>query len=310
MATSRTSEPVDVSVDEAVGPPDVTPPPAHTGPRRLRDLFGIAGRHTGLIIMTGLIALPFLWMVTNSIKTTDEMWASPPVWWPAEAVWSNFPDAWSAARFGRYMFNSFVVAGAIVAIQTVNTAMLAYAITQMRFWGRDMLFGLVLVTYMLPVPATYVVSFIILSRLGWLDSYQGLIVSNSVSVLAIFLVRQAFLQVPRDYIEAARMDGASHWKVLWQICFPLAKPVFITVGILNFIIQYNNYFWPRLITRSDEMRLVSVGLRQFFIEAGAYGIQWPLIMAAATFIVVPLLLVFLFVQKWLVRAVSLTSGQK
>jgi multiple sugar transport system permease protein len=246
MATSRTSEPVDVSVDEAVGPPDVTPPPAHTGPRRLRDLFGIAGRHTGLIIMTGLIALPFLWMVTNSIKTTDEMWASPPVWWPAEAVWSNFPDAWSAARFGRYMFNSFVVAGAIVAIQTVNTAMLAYAITQMRFWGRDMLFGLVLVTYMLPVPATYVVSFIILSRLGWLDSYQGLIVSNSVSVLAIFLVRQAFLQVPRDYIEAARMDGASHWKVLWQICFPLAKPVFITVGILNFIIQYNINLWPDL----------------------------------------------------------------
>lgn len=277
---------------------------------RIYTVCGLLGRHTVLLVITGLIALPFIWMVTNSIKTTDEMWAWPPLFWPSDPVWSNYPEAWNAARFGRYMFNSLFVASAIVVIQTINTAMFAYAITQMRFWGQNLLFSVVLLTYMLPVPATYVVSYIILSRLGWLDTYQGLIVSNAVSVLAIFLVRQAFMQVPKDYIEAARMDGASHWRVLWQVYFPLCLPIFITVGILNFIIQYNNYFWPLLITRSDEMRLVSVGLSQFFIEAGGYGTQWPLIMAAATFTVLPLLVIFLLLQRWLTRAVSLMSGGK
>ncbi|MFW5856147.1 MAG: carbohydrate ABC transporter permease [Bacillota bacterium] len=260
-----------------------------------------------MVIISFIMVFPFFWMFTSALKTQDEIRAFPPTLFPETAYWSNFLEAWQSAPFDLYIFNSFFTASAIVFLHIVTTAMFAYAITQLSFKLRGVLFAVIMATYMLPVAVTYVPSYIILAKLGWLDSYQGIIFSNSVSVFAIFLARQAFLQVPHEMVDAARVDGAGHWKILWKIFFPLTQPVFITFGLINFVLMYNNYLWPLMIIRSREMYLITIGLRQFFIEQGAYGVNWPLIMAASTLVVIPLLVLFFIAQKWFIKGVGGTG---
>lgn len=265
--------------------------------------------HLVLAALGVLMAFPFVWMVLNALMTQKEVSSLPLKWWPAEPQWQNFIDVWSAAPFSLYMFNSFFTAASIVALVLTNSALLAYALTQFQFRGRNLLFSVILATYMLPSPVTYVPSFVIVSRLGWIDTYQGIIFSNAVNVFAVFLVRQAFLQVPRELKEAALVDGASHWRILTRIYVPLCKETFIALGLLVFLQMYNNYLWPMLITKSKEMRLITIGLRQFFIEQGAYGVNWPMILTASTIAIVPLLILFFVAQEWFVKGVR-DSGVK
>ncbi|MGM0414687.1 MAG: carbohydrate ABC transporter permease [Bacillota bacterium] len=271
---------------------------------RFKDKISKITLNISVAAISFLMVFPFFWMFTSALKTQDEIRAFPPRILPDVPQWGNFLETWQAAPFDLYIFNSFFTATAIVALHVITTAFFAYAITQLTFRFRNLLFGIVMATYMLPVPVTYVPSYIILSRLGWLDSYQGIILSNAVSVFAIFLARQAFLQVPNELVDAAKVDGASHWTILWKIFFPLTKPIFITFGLINFVLMYNNYLWPLLIIRSRELYLITIGLRQFFIEQGAYGVNWPLIMAASTIVVTPLLILFFITQKWFVKGVG------
>ncbi|OUM95818.1 MAG: ABC transporter permease [Thermobacillus sp. ZCTH02-B1] len=251
-----------------------------------------------------IMAFPFFWMVSNALKTNDEIWAVPPVLWSADPSWSNFIEAWNAAPFGLYMFNSVFTATSIVVIQLINSSMISYALTHMRFPPGRFILVMIIVTYMLPVSATYLSGYVILSRMGLLDTYAGLIISNSVTIFGIFLLRQAFLQVPKEMVEAAKVDGCGHWRILWYIMVPLTRSTLIVMGLLSFIAMYNNYFWPMLITKNPKLQLVSAGLRSFFIEGGAYGLKWPLIMAASTFTILPLVILFLIAQKWLIKGVN------
>lgn len=251
-----------------------------------------------------MMFFPFLWMVISSIKTKEEIWQFPPVWWPGDPQWGNFSEAWNMAPFGQYIVNSVGTALVIVVIQLINSAMIAYAFTQFRFIGRNIMFGLILASYMLPVAATYVPSYVILADLKLLDSYEGIILSNAVSVFGIFLLRQGFLQVPKDVVDAAKIDGANHWRILWRIFLPLTLPSFIAFGLISFVQNYNNYLWPTLIIKSEDKMLITQGIQQFFIQEGGYGMQWPLIMAASTFVILPLLVLFLFAQKWFVSGIS------
>ncbi|WP_257391383.1 carbohydrate ABC transporter permease [Cytobacillus gottheilii] len=219
-------------------------------------------------------------------------------------MWNHFAEAWQLAPFGQYIFNSSFTAIIIVLIQVLNSALIAYAFTQFTFRGKNVLFAIVLLTYMLPAAATYVPSYVILANLNMLDTYEGLILSNAVSVFGIFLFRQAFMQIPKELIEAARMDGAGHFLVLWRIVYPLSKPTFISFALISLVQNYNSYLWPSLIMNSAEKQLITTGLRQFFIQEGAYGIQWPLIMAASTFAILPLLLLFALAQKWFINGIS------
>ncbi|ETI66017.1 carbohydrate ABC transporter permease [Neobacillus vireti] len=261
-------------------------------------------KHIVLIFFSLSMVFPFLWMVISALKTKDEIWQFPPTLWPNKPMWHHFADAWAMAPFNQYIFNSIFTASAIVLIQVVNSALIAYAVTQLRFKGRNLLFSIILITYMLPVAATYVPSYVILADFNLLDTYSGLILSNAASVFGIFLFRQAFLQVPKELIEAARVDGARHWTIIWKIIFPTTKATFITFSLISFVQNYNNYLWPTLITRSESKYLITTGLRQFFIQEGAYGMQWPLIMAASAFTVLPLLILFVFVQKWIISGIS------
>lgn len=264
-------------------------------------------RHFLLIISSSIMVFPFVWMISSSLKTNSELWKFPPKLFPEAFMWSNYTNIFEQAPFGLYIFNSFFVASIIVAIQLINSAMFAYALTQFSFKGKKSLFTIVMGTYMLPAAVTYVPSYIILSKMQLLDSYTALIISGSVNIFGIFLIRQAFLQVNKSLVEAARMDGATNWQILWKVLYPIAKPSFITFGLISFVAAYNNYLWPSIITNDKSLYLVSSGLRQFFIEGGAYGTNWAEVMAASTLTVLPLLILFIVAQKWFINGFSDTG---
>ena len=264
-------------------------------------------RHIMLICISIVTFFPFIWMMTSSLKTKDEIFQFPPKLLPQVFNWSNFLEVFKEAPFEVYIGNSFFVATIIVAFQIIGSAMIAYALTQFNFKGRKILFAIIMGTYMLPSAATYVPCYMILSKINLIDTLTGIIISNLGNVFGIFLMRQAFLQINKSLIEAARIDVASHWKILWKIVFPLTKPTFITFGLISFVTYYNDYMYPSLITKSPEKFLISAGLRQFFIQGGAYGIKWPEIMAASTITVLPLLILFLVAQKWFMKGVGDTG---
>ncbi len=284
---------------------------ALTGARRRirrKKILGMTARYVFLTVFAFVMAFPFLWMISSALKTKDEVMNSFSLL-PKEWIWGNFAEAFQGAPFGTYIFNSLFTALCIVAIQIVNSAMIAYALTQLRFRGRGAMFAVIMGTNMLPAAATYVPSYIILARMGLLNSLGGIILSNCVYMFGIFLIRQAFLQVNRSLVEAAWVEGSSHWRTLWHILVPISKSSFVTLGLLSFVANYNNYMWPSLITTRPQYYLISQGLRLYFIEGGAYGIKWPQIMAASTFTVLPLMILFFITQHWFVQGLS-DSGVK
>lgn len=276
---------------------------------KLRTGLEKTGKALILLIFSIFTAFPFLWMVLSALKTKAEI-MDVSRFFPEEFQWGNFYEVIFNSPLLRYVWNSLFVSVITLAIQIVTAAMIAYALVFMKFKGRKILFAIIMGTYMLPTAATYIPSYIILAKWNLLDTFTGLIISNCVSIFGIFLLRQAFMQVPMGMIEAARIDGASQWKILWQVVCPMTKSSFITFGLMNFITCYNSYMWPSLITDSNEKMLVSQGLRKFFIEGGAYGTEWPLVMAGSALIVLPLLILFAFTQKWFINGIGGDTGMK
>lgn len=262
-----------------------------------------------LIIVGVFTAFPFLWMVVSAFKTKEEIMDTSK-FLPQSLHWENFITVIFNSSIPRYIVNSLLISLAIVFIQIITGALIAYAIVFMKFKGRGILFGIIMVTYMLPTAATYIPSYIILANHQLLNTYTGLIISSSVSIFGIFLLRQAFMQVPSAMVEAAQIDGASHFRILHLVVFPMTKSSFITFGLMSFIASYNNYMWPSLITNDSDKYMVSQGLRSFFIEGGAYGTEWSLVMAASAVIVIPLLIMFAFAQKWFIDGIGGDTGVK
>jgi multiple sugar transport system permease protein len=194
--------------------------------------------------------------------------------------------------------------------QIITGAMLAYALTFLKFRCKKLLYYIIFFTYMLPSAATYIPSYIVLSKLNLLNTYKGLILSQSVSLFGIFLLRQNFLEIPKDFVDAAKIDGATDWKILWKVVFPLARSGFITFFLLSFISLYNNYMWPALITTDSRLYQVSQGVRSFFIDDGAYGTKWPLIMAADSIVILPLVLMYICASHVIIHGISGDSGVK
>ena len=274
-----------------------------------REKVTLVVRHILLVIISIITFFPFIWMFLSAFKTKDEIFSAGLNLIPSSFKFDSFINVFNETPFEIYIGNSLFVASVEVLFQIFSGAMIAYALTQFEFRGRKILFATIMCTYMLPSAVTYVPCYIMLSKVNLIDTLTGIIVSNLSNVFGIFLLRQAFLQVNKSLVEAARMDGASHFKILWRIMFPLTKPTFITFGLISFVTYYNEYMYPSLITKSPEKFLVSAGLRQFFIKGGAYGIKWPEVMAASTITVLPLLLIFLFAQKWFMKGIG-DSGVK
>lgn len=266
-------------------------------------------RHIVLLVICFLMVFPLLWMVLGSVKTSQEA-MNPEMFFPDIIHLENVIEVVKYSPLLKYVGNSLVVAIIATAIQIVTGAMLAYAFAFLEFKGRNTLFGVVMATYMLPSAATYIPAFVLLAKMNMLNTRTGLVISQCVSIFGIFLLRTAFLQFPKELLEAARIDGASEWRILWKIVAPVTKSSFITFGLMSFISLYNNYMWPSLITKDENIYQVSQGLRSFFIEDGAYGTNWAKVMAGSTVIIIPLIILFAFTQKWFINGLSGDTGIK
>lgn len=275
----------------------------------LRDRIDTVIKWFILLISCLITAFPFVWMIISALKTKEEI-MNTSIFFPGNPQWGNIISILFESPIPKYIFNSLFLSIIIVAIQVITGALLAYALVYMNFKGQKLLFAIIMATYMLPVAATYIPSYIILAHSGLLNTFTGLIISSTVSIFGIFLLRQAFMQVPDGMIEAAKIDGASNIKVLIHVVFPMTKSSFITFGLMSFISTYNNYMWPSLITNDSSKYMVSQGLRSFFIEGGAYGTEWALVMAASAVIVLPLLVLFAFAQKWFINGIGGDTGMK
>lgn len=275
----------------------------------LRDRIDTVIKWFVLLISCLITAFPFVWMIISALKTKEEI-MNTSIFFPGNPQWGNIISILFESPIPKYIFNSLFLSIIIVAIQVITGALLAYALVYMNFKGQKLLFAIIMATYMLPVAATYIPSYIILAHSGLLNTFTGLIISSTVSIFGIFLLRQAFMQVPDGMIEAAKIDGASNIKVLIHVVFPMTKSSFITFGLMSFISTYNNYMWPSLITNDSSKYMVSQGLRSFFIEGGAYGTEWALVMAASAVIVLPLLVLFAFSQKWFINGIGGDTGMK
>jgi len=221
-------------------------------------------------------------------------------------IFQNYVDAWHAAPFGRYYINTVFVASVTTILEVILASMAAFAFAILDFPGRDFIFGLFLATMMVPGEVLLVPNFITITKLGWIDTYYALIVPWIVSVFAIFLIRQHFLTLPRELYDASKIDGCSSWRYLWTIAVPLSKPVIITGALLKFVGSWNAFLWVLIVTNSDKYRTLPVGLHTFSSEAGTVYNQ---LMAASTFSVLPVILLFLFLQKYFIRGIA-RSGLK
>lgn len=267
-------------------------------------------RNLVLSFCSFIIAFPFVWMLSNAIKTKAEIWAIPPRFLPDVAQWANFTDAIVDGSLLRYTWNSLYCAIIITAIVLINSAMFAYALTHIRMKGKNILFYAIMVTYIMPSAVTHVPDYIILSRIGLYNTHLGLIVSCAASMFNIFYFRQVFGQISPSIVESAKIDGAKHMRILWHIVAPMSFSSFVTLGIFTFIGNYNAYVWPNLILRDKKKYLVSTGLQLFFVDEGAYGLKWGAIMAACTLIVMPLFLLFVLCEKYIVAGMSSDSAVK
>ena len=247
------------------------------------------------------MAAPFLWMAVTSLMGQLEVFA-PGGLLPETALWSNYPDALTAQPFGRYFLNSLVFAAAVVAGQVATATTAGYAFARLEFPGRDRVFMLFLATMMVPAVIVLIPRFLMIDALGWIDSYQGLVSTELVSVWGIFLMRQYFRTVPRELEDAARVDGAGPARIFLSVALPLAKPAVATLALFAFIDAWKNFMWPLLVTRSMEMRVVEVGIAAFH---STYEINWPFQMAAGVVAVLPVALLFLFTQRYFVRGIQL-----
>ena len=250
------------------------------------------------------VCLPFIWMVITSLKEPADIFTGR--FWPSRLAWENYPKAWQAAPFGRYFFNTAFVAAVTVILQLATSAAAAFAFARLRFFGREVLFYLLLATMMVPEEVTLVANYVTLYRLGWLDTYQALIVPWGASAFSIFLLRQFFAGVPDDLEDAAKIDGCSRFGFFTRVMLPLSRPALTTAALFSLVGSWNAFTWPLVMTNSESMRTVQVGVSYFSQELGT---NYTLLMAAATFTVIPVLLLFALVHNQFTEGIA-RSGLK
>ena len=260
--------------------------------------------YTLLLAAAFTMLIPFFWMLSTSLMEELEVFSFPPKLFPDEPRWSNYPEALTALPFGRFFLNSLVITSATVAGHLLFCSMAAYAFARLRFPGRDKLFVVFLSAMMIPVVIILIPRFLLIHALGWVDTYQGVVSTEIISIWGIFLLRQFFLTIPRDLEDAARIDGASEFTIFWRIVLPLSKPALATLAVISFVDSWKNFLWPMIATRSLEMRPLEVGIASFH---NLYMTNWPYQMAAAVVAVLPLVVVFFFTQKYFIRGITMTG---
>jgi multiple sugar transport system permease protein len=288
--------------------------------RRVRFRLGDVCLHLALIGASLVMALPFLWMVSTSLKPADQIFVFPPQLIPRVFVWQNYTQAMAAAPFGLYFRNTALYAGGVLVAQLILCSMAGYAFARLPFPGRHVAFIAVLATMMVPNQMLLIPLFVMLKHVplaggndilgnggnGWLDSFPGLIVPNAVTAFGIFLMRQFFSTLPGELADAGRIDGASEAQIYWRVMLPLTKPALATLGIITFQNAWNDFLWPLIVTDTKATRTLQLGL-QVFQDQNSADMNWAFLMAATTVVSIPILLVFVLGQRYLVRGIALTG---
>jgi len=259
-----------------------------------------------LVLVSGafVMVFPFVWMMIASLMTAGEIQMRPPVWLPASPQFSNYSELARSIPIGRLYFNSLFTSGIIVLGVLLSSSLAGFAFAKYRFPGRELLFYLILATMMIPFFVTLIPVFFIVRQLGWIDTYQGLVVPGLTSAYGIFLMRQFMVTVPDELIDAARIDGASEPMIYWRIVIPLVKPALATLGTFTFIGAWNNFLWPLLVLNSRELFTLPLGINSL---RSLYADNTNLLMAGTAVAVVPMLLLFVFLQRYFIKGIALTG---
>jgi multiple sugar transport system permease protein len=257
-----------------------------------------------LVACAACMLVPFLWMISTSLKADQYVLTMPPQFFPQPLTFSSYTRLLELFPMGHMFINSLIVAVMTTLGQLLTSSMAAYAFARIRFKGSDTLFLAYLATLMIPFQVTIIPLFIIMRYLGWINTYQGLILPGVFSAFGTFLLRQFILTIPRELDEAAFIDGASHFTVYWHVILPLARPALATLGVFSFMASWNAFLWPLFIVRDLELMTLPVGLATLH---GRWLTQWNLVMAGTVITVVPMLIVYLSAQKHFVRGVVMSG---
>lgn len=263
-------------------------------------------RYAILCLGALITLLPFLWMISSSLKTSSEIVKIPPTMFPAVPQFSNYVEAWNAAPFGRYFINTVIVSVLTTIGVLITSILAAYAFSRLKFPGKGVMFSLFMATLMIPSEMLIITNFITITKLKWIDTYQAMVVPWIANVFYIYLLTQFFSQIPDALYLAAKVDKCGDFKYLVKIVIPMNKSAITTVAILSLIGSWNSFLWPLLVTNSQEMRVLSMGLIRFQTEAGS---SYELIMAASCILVAPIVIIYLFLRKYILEGVAF-SGVK
>ncbi len=273
-----------------------------TEPPRRRLPF--SGWHLILMPLAAVMLVPLIWMVIVSLETKQQAQQYPPVLIPKSLHFHNYVAAFNAVPFAHFFVNSLLYSLATVAGNLLFCSLAAYSFARIRFFGRNVVFVLLLLTLMVPFQVLLIPTFLIVKHMGLVDSVGGLIVPNLCSAFGIFLLRQFFSTLPIELEEAARIDGTSRLGVLFKIVLPLSLPALATLAIIQFMWSWNDFLWPLIIINSDTHAPLQLGLSMF---QGAHSTEWNLLMAATVMSQLPMLLIFLFAQRWFVRSIAFSG---
>ncbi|MBX6773293.1 MAG: carbohydrate ABC transporter permease, partial [Chloroflexi bacterium] len=255
-----------------------------------------------VLMLIAVVGFPLLWMLLASVKTLREIYTFPPVWIPARLRWENYLEAWQIAPFGRFYVNTIIMTFFGTLAKMVNGILSAYALSYLRFPRRDLVFLVILAALMIPPQVTILPNYLTLASLGWINTYQALILPEAGIAFGTFLLRQHFLTLPREILEAARVDGAGHLRILGQIVLPMSRPIVMTLLLLTAVGRWNDYLWPLIATTTKEMRTLPVGIALLLDQEG--NTQWGQVMAATVMVIVPLLALFALTQRYLVEGAT------
>lgn len=250
------------------------------------------------------MVVPFIWMISTSLKTNLEVFRIPPTLIPPVPQWHNYIEIFKVVPYGRWFLNSVIITVVQTLLYLFIASLAGFTFARLRFPGRDLIFTLYLATLMVPGEVTLIPKFILMKKLGLIDTFAAVILPGVFNAYGVFLLRQFFMTLPESLEEAAIIDGASYFRIYWNIILPLAGPALATLAIFSFRGAWNDFMWPLIVINSEEMKPLSVGLASFH---GLYETNWPHLMAASTLALIPIILVFVAAQKYFVRGIALTG---
>lgn len=273
--------------------------------KRLKAMLTSVLKHAALIPAAFIFMLPFLWMLSTSLKSNTQLYVYPPILWPIPSHWENYILAVNYIDFFLYLRNTLIIAVSATIGAVISCSLVAYSLARIPWPGRNLLFILTVATLMLPFQVTLIPLFLVYKNLGWVGDFRPLIIPQFFGgALYIFLLRQFFMSIPMELSEAARIDGANELRIYRSVILPLAKPALATVAIFEFIARWRDYLGPLIYLNDQELYTLSLGIYEYRSQHGA---EWALLMAASVLITLPIILLFFFLQKTFVQGIALTG---